>query len=592
MAQPRDSWLTKNGKARRVSLDYQKKSQNHNRLDQRRLVNDSGLLGLDNARRVSTDRPSLDHISEDLCSKTKGSDPPKTHNCSSTDTLQPSQDSKHDVFAHIDWQAFDEQCANLVNDQSHKKCKLQNSEQVYAKAISDQEGIVSEENVNHQHETPSTIATILNNRKEGSPMASTTRTDTNGVIDVQDQSTKVKSPDFEKETKDVDLSELLEPVILTQQVSNQTVGSQGQSIVQDNSRNSEKYKHRTAGKRQSADTQGIDINHQTQKQRKVATAPLQESYIRPVSPKEVNKIAEVNKTNTRNQLEKYPPLDPIDEEENHSRDEAYYSQSMFPSQEDYGGIVLAFTQEIKESNTKWLAEEKEKAKNEVTDEDEEEEYESFPNDLTQDELDARFHSFARRPAEDLLWKELDGLVSPSTGAREWVYDSHNLADPERKRIYKVGQTWSSMKDPDWAYTIQGCIEKGCLTKKLLCTASRRITTTIFQGKWENGKNIWLEDSEPVIIDMKKLNWGPDLGFTKPPIIFAENIIKTRKSGYGCSFVWKGQAEKIPLKEKPKVIELFAGAGGMSLGLEKAGFDVTVLVENDINAYQCLEVRII
>lgn len=34
------------------------------------------------------------------------------------------------------------------------------------------------------------------------------------------------------------------------------------------------------------------------------------------------------------------------------------------------------------------------------------------------------------------------------------------------------------------------------------------------------------------------------------------------------------------KEKPEVIELFAGAGGMALGLEKAGFETALLVEYD------------
>ena len=42
------------------------------------------------------------------------------------------------------------------------------------------------------------------------------------------------------------------------------------------------------------------------------------------------------------------------------------------------------------------------------------------------------------------------------------------------------------------------------------------------------------------------------------------------------------------KEKVKNIELFAGAGGLSLGLEKAGFDVVELVEFDHNACETLK----
>ena len=40
--------------------------------------------------------------------------------------------------------------------------------------------------------------------------------------------------------------------------------------------------------------------------------------------------------------------------------------------------------------------------------------------------------------------------------------------------------------------------------------------------------------------------------------------------------------------KPKVIELFAGAGGLALGLEQAGFDHTILIENNKDAVNTLK----
>ena len=42
------------------------------------------------------------------------------------------------------------------------------------------------------------------------------------------------------------------------------------------------------------------------------------------------------------------------------------------------------------------------------------------------------------------------------------------------------------------------------------------------------------------------------------------------------------------KGDPQVVELFAGAGGMALGLEKAGFETTLLVDNDKNCVATLK----
>ena len=47
-------------------------------------------------------------------------------------------------------------------------------------------------------------------------------------------------------------------------------------------------------------------------------------------------------------------------------------------------------------------------------------------------------------------------------------------------------------------------------------------------------------------------------------------------------------ENILNAKKPTVIELFAGAGGMALGLEKAGFETKLLVEYDKDCVATLQ----
>ena len=44
------------------------------------------------------------------------------------------------------------------------------------------------------------------------------------------------------------------------------------------------------------------------------------------------------------------------------------------------------------------------------------------------------------------------------------------------------------------------------------------------------------------------------------------------------------------RSRPKIIDLFSGPGGLSLGFEKAGFDIVIAIELNKNAYETYKIN--
>jgi DNA (cytosine-5)-methyltransferase 1 len=91
-----------------------------------------------------------------------------------------------------------------------------------------------------------------------------------------------------------------------------------------------------------------------------------------------------------------------------------------------------------------------------------------------------------------------------------------------------------------------------------------------------------DDSIPLRLLTKKCNIPEPL---QPPVIWDCDCEMKQSINFNFAYIVKPQTP-LPFwvpRRKPVVLDLFAGCGGMSMGFEKAGFDVKYLVENNSSA---------
>jgi DNA (cytosine-5)-methyltransferase 1 len=94
--------------------------------------------------------------------------------------------------------------------------------------------------------------------------------------------------------------------------------------------------------------------------------------------------------------------------------------------------------------------------------------------------------------------------------------------------------------------------------------------------------------------------GPHCACLESDLIYERGTKETEKSGFTCAYryklettirqrCWKGGSSHHRRRSnKPTVLDLFGGGGGMSLGLQRAGFDITHHVDKDRAACNTLD----
>ena len=168
-----------------------------------------------------------------------------------------------------------------------------------------------------------------------------------------------------------------------------------------------------------------------------------------------------------------------------------------------------------------------------------------------------------------------------------------------QRRYYIGETWHTkpqdcLADVKKLYKIEGFRTKGRMSKIAVCEVSTRLSDRIGTCA-EDIKICWVVSGREEIElnklkcqllspEWKHLPYRCEYNFRS--IKDAESLeCGTRKTAlsfrWAISFIRNDfvQRQKM-VRGKPTVLELFGGIGGMSLGLERAGFSITSVVEND------------
>jgi len=221
-------------------------------------------------------------------------------------------------------------------------------------------------------------------------------------------------------------------------------------------------------------------------------------------------------------------------------------------------------EEEEEEDTKMKAEETEyfELEDELNFSDDEDEEEDFDDE--EDDKSTSADEFQEYEEDE--GEFADKIKNPDTDVShlgESDYDSPGTVELVlTRRTYRVGQSYYASKDKSIIYIISMIHP---LPRQAACQKYIMMEKSFVCPKGEEGTYLRMED---VLLDLPLLKLPCKTSFNKFSMRYKQDDDKQR------SFAYYNETGKIQhhVTGRPKALDMFAGAGGMSLGLEKY-FDV-------------------
>jgi hypothetical protein len=143
-----------------------------------------------------------------------------------------------------------------------------------------------------------------------------------------------------------------------------------------------------------------------------------------------------------------------------------------------------------------------------------------------------------------------------------------------RRVYRVGQSFVSSENNKGRviYTITTLIPR---PRKAVCQRLVLFDDTFVCPKEFEGTYVKL--TEDVTVDLTSLKLPYKRSIRKLPLMYEQDNDQQRSF---CYYNEEGKIQNHFPQCKPTALDLFAGVGGMSMGLKNAGFDVKFAVENN------------
>jgi hypothetical protein len=143
-----------------------------------------------------------------------------------------------------------------------------------------------------------------------------------------------------------------------------------------------------------------------------------------------------------------------------------------------------------------------------------------------------------------------------------------------RRVYRVGQSFVSSENNKGRviYTIATLIPR---PRKAVCQRFVLFDDTFVCPKGFEGTYVQL--AEDVTVDLTSLKLPYKRSILKLPLRYEQDNDQQRSF---CYYNEEGKIQNHFPQCKPTALDLFAGVGGMSMGLKNAGFDVKFAVENN------------